>query len=95
MVGYTLRRLMVENISVHHHLGTYPEYMRVSVYLLFRAVVGGLFIGRSSIIYFFLRSENLLSLFLFDISIISIFNCQVKNYFWNAVNNLIVLVSAL
>jgi hypothetical protein len=94
MVGYTLRRLMVENVSVRHHLGTYPEYMRVSVYLLFRAVVGGLFIGRSSIIYFFLF-PNLLSLSFFDISIISIFNCQVKNYFWNAVNNLIVLVSAL
>jgi hypothetical protein len=30
-----------------------------------REVVGGLFIGRSSIIYFFLRSENLLSLFFF------------------------------
>jgi hypothetical protein len=26
--------LMVENVSVHHHLGTYPEYMRVSVYQL-------------------------------------------------------------
>ena len=58
-------RLMVENISVHHHLGTYPQYMVVSVYLLEREVVGGLFIGRSSIIYFFLRSENLLSLFSF------------------------------
>jgi hypothetical protein len=31
----------------------------------------------------------------FDIYIISIFNCHVKNYFWNAVNNLIVFVSAL
>jgi hypothetical protein len=58
-------RLMVENVSVRHHLGTYPQYMVVSVYLLEREVVGGLFIGRSSIIYFFLRSENLLSLFSF------------------------------
>jgi len=87
-------RLMVENIFVHHHLGTYPQYMVVSVYLqsrnLFLAVE---MLAEAQISTCVVESSFLCSFF--DIYIISIFNCHVKNYFWNAVNNLIVLVSAL
>jgi hypothetical protein len=76
---------MVENISVYHHLGTYPQYMVVSVFQLGEArVFGDYLLAEAQSFIFSLSRKLLLLCSLFDIYIIQNFNCQVKNYFWNA-----------
>ena len=54
--------LMVENISVHHHLGTYPEYMRVSIYQLGEARVFGDYLLAEAQSFIFSLSRKLLLL---------------------------------